>query len=196
MAGASSGMPGVRGDFIHTPLIPADPGSGRPEFPADTITKVSPKIGLAVFCARRRRRAGRHAAAQPPSARASGRRRASSWRSLTTPRCKPERTASFDAASSSASFHNRLSLDATWFYNRFSRSDCRRWADRLTRLSHIQSDNLVELAAAGRRNSAARLRPARWFRRGRLVHLLDSEILLARWLERSGAQLLPRWARN
>jgi len=85
---------GVRAELIHTPLIPADPFSGRPEFSADTIVKVNPKVSVAyALPSLTRLHASFGTGIRPPSG--------FDLAFTDNPRLRPERTASLDACSSS-----------------------------------------------------------------------------------------------
>ena len=91
------------------------------------------------------------------------------------PALKPERTVSFDFGLEQRFAHNRLSVDATWFYNRFADLIVS-LGGSLTRLSSYQSDNLSKARAEGLELST-RLRPARWISVAGSYTYLKSEIL-------------------
>jgi outer membrane cobalamin receptor len=151
---------GLRADVIHTPLIPANSGSGRPEFAADTITKVNPKVGAAFVL-----RAGGNGifgSTRIHGSLGTGLRPPDGLELAFTnnPALKPERTASVDFGISQRFFHNTLSLDGTWFYSHFSDLIVSLGGD-LARLGSYQSDNLANSLAQGVELSA-HLRPARW----------------------------------
>jgi outer membrane receptor protein involved in Fe transport len=159
---------GARAEIIHTPRIPADAVNGRPEFPTDTIVKVNPKAAIAYVW-----RAGTrlHASA------GTGIRPADAFEIAFTdnPRLKPERTASVDAGIEQRLFHNRVSLEGTYFYNRYYDLIVS-LGGSLARLSTYQSDNLANSRAQGG-EFALRIRPTRWIFIAGTYTLLASEVL-------------------
>jgi outer membrane receptor protein involved in Fe transport len=162
---------GVRADILGTLAIPADVNSGRPRFPADTIIKVNPKISLAYAPRSTTRLHGSFGTGiRPPSGFDIG--------FTNNPRLKPERTTSFDAGIEQGLAANRVSLDATYFYNRY-RDLIVSLGGSLARLSSFQSDNLANSRAQGLELSA-RLRPARPVSVEANYTYLKSEILSLR----------------
>ncbi|HUJ20430.1 MAG TPA: TonB-dependent receptor [Bryobacteraceae bacterium] len=159
---------GAREEIIRTSRIAADPGVARPEFPADTILKLNPKAAVA-YALREGTRL--HASAgtgiRPPSG--------FELAFTNNPRLKPERTASGDVGIEQRLLHNRVSLDATYFYNRYYDLIVV-LGGSLTHLSSFQSDNLANSRAQGGEFSAG-FRPARWISVTGAYTLLDSEIL-------------------
>ena len=90
------------------------------------------------------------------------------------PALKPERTRSIDAGVEQK-FGNLLTLDATYFYNRYYDLIVT-LGGSLTTLSHYKSDNLANSQAQGAEFSA-RLRPARWVFVTGSYTLLETRIL-------------------
>ena len=159
---------GLRADFLHTLAIPADINSARPAFPADTIVKVNPKISLAYAAASGTRvHASFGTGIRPPSGFDLG--------FTNNPHLKPERTTSFDAGIEQRLAANRISLDATYFYNRY-RDLIVSLGGSLARLSSFQTDNLANSRAQGL-ELAARLRPMRRISVEGTYTYLNSEIL-------------------
>ena len=113
----------------------------RPAFPANTVTKVNPKVAATYRdCAER--------GCIPRSAPASARPPAWNWRLPTIPALKPERTASFDFGVEQRVLHDKLSLDATYFYNRFYDLIVS-LGGNLAVLSAFETDNLSNARAQG-----------------------------------------------
>jgi outer membrane cobalamin receptor len=159
---------GAREEVMQTGRIAADPANGRPQFPAATISKLNPKLAAAYVL---RQGARWHASV------GTGIRPPSGFELAFTdnPRLKPERTASGDAGIEQRLFGNRVSLDATYFYNRYYDLIVV-LGGSLTHLSSFQSDNLANSRAQGG-EFAVRIRPARWVSVAGSYTLLDSEIL-------------------
>ena len=91
------------------------------------------------------------------------------------PALKPERTRSLDAGVEQRLFHDWLSLDGTYFHNRYHDLIVI-LGGSLDRLSYYQSDNLANSLAQGAEFSA-KLRPARWLFAEASYTLLQTEIL-------------------
>jgi outer membrane cobalamin receptor len=160
---------GVREEVIHTAQIPADAGNfpPRPVFPAATITKLNPKLSLAyVLREGTRLHASAGTGIRPPSG--------FDLAFTNNPNLKPERTASGDAGIEQRIFHNRVSLDATYFYNRYYDLIVT-LGGSLADLSSYQSANLANSQAQGG-EFAVRFRPARWISLAGSYMLLDSKI--------------------
>jgi len=158
---------GARAEIIQTARIPADLPT-RPEFPANTITRVNPKVAIAYVV---REGTNVHASG------GSGIRPPNGFELAFTnnPDLKPERTKTFDAGVEQRLFRNRVSLDATYFYNRFYDLIVSTGGS-LTHLSSFQTDNLANSRAEGGEFSL-RIRPTRWISLAGSYTLLDSEIL-------------------
>ncbi len=141
---------GVRGEFFRTASIPAD-GYSRPFFPQSNISRVNPKLSAAYVAGGARLHASFGMGLRPPSG--------FDLAFTDNPALKPERTRSVDAGVE-RKFGNLLTLDATYFYNRYYDLIVS-LGGSLTALSHFQSANLANSQAQGAEFSA-RLRPARW----------------------------------
>ena len=171
---------GLRAEVIHTPLIPADPIDGRPQFAADTVVKVNPKISIAyVLPTLTRVHASFGTGIRPPSG--------FDLAFTNNPGLRPERTASFDAGLEQRWFHDHLSLEGTYFYNRYYDLIVS-LGGSLANLSSFQSDNLANSRAQGA-EATARWRPARQFSLRASYTYLDSQILA---LDKS-ASLAPQF---
>ena len=159
---------GVRAEIIRTARISADPVNGRPEFPPDTVTRVNPKIAVAyAFGEGTRLHASGGTGIRPPAG--------FDIAFTDNPRLKPERTTSFDAGIEQRLLHNRVALEATYFYNRYYDLIVS-LGGTLARLSNYRSDNLANSRALGG-EFAVRIRPARWISLSGNYTLLESEIL-------------------
>jgi len=161
---------GARGEVMQTARIPADAQGfpPRPEFAANTVTRVNPKGAIAYIL-----RAGTSLHASG----GTGIRPPNGFELAFTdnPRLKPERTTTFDAGIEQRLFKNRVSLNATYFYSRFYDLIVT-LGGSLSRLSSYQSDNLSNARAQGGEFSV-QIRPARWISLAGNYTLLDSEIL-------------------
>ena len=192
---------GVRGEIIRSPYIPENTGDGRPAFPADTVSKINPK--LAATYVLRREHSGALGSARLHTSFGTGIRPPAGLELAFTnnPALKPERTASFDFGVEQRVMGDRLSLDATYFYNRFYDLIVS-LGGNLAVLSAFQTDNLSNARAQGAELSA-RFRPARWISVAGSYTYLDSSILslngstgLAPLYFRVGQQLIRRPANS
>jgi outer membrane receptor protein involved in Fe transport len=168
---------GVRAEFFRTASIPAD-GYMRPLFPQSNISRVNPKLSAAYVAGGARLHASFGMGLRPPSG--------FDLAFTDNPALKPERTRSFDAGVE-RKFGNLLTVDATYFYNRYYDLIVT-LGGSLTALSHYQSANLANSRAQGAELSA-RLRPARWVLVSGSYTLLGTRILS---LDGSG-NLAPRY---
>src|ERR1035441_4832495 len=141
---------GVRAEFFRTASIPTD-GYTRPFFPRNNIARVNPKLSAAYVAGGARLHASFGMGIRPPSG--------FDLAFTDNPALKPERTRSVDAGVERR-FGNLLTLDATYFYNRYYDLIVT-FGGSLAALSHFQSANLANSQAQGAEFSA-RLRPARW----------------------------------
>jgi len=158
---------GVRGEIIDTPFIPENLGDGRPAFPANTVAKVNPKVAATYVLRGTRFHSSLGTGIRPPAGLELA--------FTNNPALKPERTASFDAGVEQRVFHDKLSLDATYFYNRFYDLIVS-LGGNLAVLSAFQTDNLSNARAQGA-EMTARYRPARWISLSASYTYLDSEVL-------------------
>jgi outer membrane receptor protein involved in Fe transport len=157
---------GVRAEFFRTPSIPGD-GYTRPLFPASGISRVNPKLSAAYAAG---------GGARLHASFGTGLRPPSGFELAFTdnPALKPERTRSIDAGVE-RKFGNLLTLDATYFYNRYYDLIVT-LGGSLAALSHYTSANLANSQAQGAEFSA-RLRPARWVLVTGSYTLLQTRIL-------------------
>lgn len=158
---------GVRGEIISTPFIPENISDGRPAFPANTVTKVNPKLAATYMLGTTRLHSSFGTGIRPPAGLELA--------FTNNPALKPERTATFDFGVEQRVIHDKLSLDATYFYNRFYDLIVS-LGGNLAVLSAYQTDNLSNARAQGAVMSA-RFRPARWVSVAASYTYLDSEVL-------------------
>jgi len=156
---------GLRGEFFRTASIPTD-GYTRPFFPQSNISRVNPKLSAAYVASGTRLHASFGMGLRPPSG--------FDLAFTDNPALRPERTRSIDAGVE-RKFGNLLTLDATYFYNRYYDLIVT-LGGSLTALSHYQSANLANSRAQGAEFSA-RLRPARWVFVTGSYTLLETRIL-------------------
>jgi outer membrane cobalamin receptor len=158
---------GVRGEIIGTPFIPENTADGRPPFPANTVTKVNPKLAATYVLHSTRLHTSFGTGIRPPAGLELA--------FTDNPALKPERTATCDFGVEQRVFHDKLSLDATYFYNRFYDLIVS-LGGNLAVLSAYQTDNLSNARAQGAELSG-RFRPARWMWVSASYTYLDSEVL-------------------
>ncbi len=140
---------GVRADLIQTPRLPANDLFGRPEFAAHSLTRINPKLAAGYVFHGTRLHTSFGTGIRPPSG--------FDLAFTDNPALRPERTASFDAGIERRLFSQRVSVDATYFYNRFYDLIVS-LGGSLARLSAFRTDNLSNSRAQGMEFSA-RVRP-------------------------------------
>ena len=158
---------GLREDIFQTMTIPSS-SSSQPAIPSNTLARLNPKGAISYLIAKSTRL---HSSAgtgiRPPAG--------FDLAFTTNPALNPERTASVDAGVEKTLLLNRLTLDATYFYNRYYDLIVS-LGGSLTELSHFTTDNLANSRAQGAEFSAG-IRPARWlFLRGSYT-LLRTRVL-------------------
>jgi outer membrane receptor protein involved in Fe transport len=192
---------GARGEMIRTPFIPENLTDGRPAFPANTIARLNPKVAASYLL--RATTAAVFGSTRLHSSFGTGIRPPAGLELAFTnnPALKPERTASFDFGIDQRLFGDRLSLDATYFYNRFYDLIVT-LGGNLAVLSAYETDNLSNARAQGTVLSA-RVRPRRWMSMAASYTYLASEILslngstgLAPLYFRVGQELIRRPANS
>ena len=157
---------GVRGEVYRTPLLPGNPGGfpPRPVFQARTDTRVSPKIsGAFLATSTTRLHVSYGTGIRPPGG--------ADLAFTNNPALAVERVRSFDAGAAQSLVRGVVSLDATFFRNRYEDLIVS-LGGTLASLSRFSTDNLANASAHGLEISAT-FRPARW------VHLTGNYT----WLE-------------
>jgi outer membrane receptor protein involved in Fe transport len=166
---------GLRTEIIDTPAIPGNTVFRRPAFPSHTTTKVNPKVAMVYVL--RQDREDAFGATRVHTSFGTGIRPPHGFAIAFTnnPALKPERTASVDIGVEQRLLHNRLSVETTYFYNRYYDLIVV-LSGSLTHLSSFQSDNLANSRAQGV-ETEVRLRLLRGFSISGNYTFLDSEIL-------------------
>ena len=157
---------GARAEFLDTGAIPGD-GYSRPAFPAQAFSAADPKVAAAYSRGGTRLHASFGTGFRPPTG--------FDLAYTDNPSLKPERTRGFDAGVERRFLHDVISLDATFFYNRYYDLIVI-LGGNLAVLSHYESDNIANSRGFGTEYSA-RIRPTRWFYISGWYTWLDSEIL-------------------
>ncbi|MDE3196747.1 MAG: TonB-dependent receptor [Acidobacteriota bacterium] len=161
---------GVREEIFQTPQLPGD-NSGfppRPVFPARTDDRLNPKVSAAyALDATTHLHASYGTGIRPPGG--------SDLAFTNNPALKPERTESYDIGAEKRFLQDRLSLDATWFHNRY-RDMIVSLGGSLSTLSRFYTDNLANARAQGIETSA-RFRPLSWVSLTGNYMWLESEAL-------------------
>jgi len=147
---------GVREEIYQTDSLPANAYGypPRPFFPARTVDKLNPKIsGAYRIDATTRLHASFGTGIRPPGG--------SDLAFTNNPALQPERTESYDIGAEKRFLGDRLSLDATWFHNRY-KDMIVGLGGSLAKVFQYSTDNLANARAEGVETSA-RLRPLTWF---------------------------------
>ena len=125
----------------------------RPDYPARTDTKLSPKLsGALVLGQGTRLHASYGTGIRPPGG--------SDLAFTNNPALQPERVRSFDVGASQSFARGIASVDATFFRNRYEDLIVS-LGGSLASLSHFSTDNLANASAHGLETSAG-IRPTRW----------------------------------
>jgi len=161
---------GVRSETYQMPFVPGDAFGfpARPDFPARTDTEVSPKLSAAYLVKPGTRLHGSYGTGiRPPGG--------SDLAFTNNPALLPERTQSYDAGVEQRLFGNKLSLDATWFHNRY-RDLIVSLGGSLSELSEFSTGNLSNAEAEGIENTA-QFRPTAWLSMNGSYTWLESSVL-------------------
>ncbi len=161
---------GVRAETYRMPLVPGNAYGypARPDFPARTDLEISPKIGAAWLARPGTRIHGSYGTGiRPPGG--------SDLAFTNNPALLPEKTRSYDAGVEQRLFGNKLSLDATWFQNRYHDLIVS-LGGSLSKLSQYSTGNLANARAEGIETSA-QFRPTRWLSMNGSYTWLESEVM-------------------
>ena len=161
---------GARYEQFTTPLIPGDIYGfpARPAFPASTVSEFSPKFsGAYMVKPGTRLHASYGTGIRPPGG--------SDLAFTNNPALLPEKTRSYDAGVEERVFGNKLSLDATWFHNRY-RDLIVSLGGSLSALSVYTTGNLANARAEGIENTV-QFRPAAWLSMNGSYTWLESSVL-------------------
>jgi outer membrane cobalamin receptor len=161
---------GVRYEEYMMPFVPGDAFGfpARPDFPARTYTETSPKLSAAYMIKQTTRlHASYGTGIRPPGG--------SDLAFTNNPALLPERTRSYDVGVEQRVFGNKLSLDATWFHNRYQDLIVG-LGGSLSVLGVYSTGNLSNARAEGLENTA-RFRPTSWLSLTADYTWLESEVL-------------------
>ena len=168
---------GVRLDNIRTHALPPDAFGSRPLLPESTIWKANPRAAVAFLAREGRAGSNGFGSTRLHGTFGTGIRPPSGFELAFTnnPLLRPERTVSFDSGIEQRWLNDRLTLDATYFFNRFD-DQIVTLGGSLTNLSTFTSDNLANARAHGLETSV-RFRPVRSLEFGGAYTRLSSSIL-------------------
>jgi outer membrane cobalamin receptor len=161
---------GLRSETFRMPFVPGNAYGfpARPDFPARTDTEASPKLSAAYMLnAGTRIHASYGTGIRPPGG--------SDLAFTNNPALLPEHTQSYDVGVEQRLFGNKLSLDATWFHNRY-RDLIVSLGGSLSKLLAFSTGNLANAWAEGIENTA-QFRPAGWLSMSASYTWLESEVL-------------------
>lgn len=161
---------GLREELYQTPLVPGNAYGypARPDFPAGSLSKLNPKIsGAYVWRQDLRIHASYGTGIRPPGG--------SDLAFTNNPALKPEHTESYDVGLEKRFLTNRVSLDATWFRNRYQDLIVS-LGGSLATLSHYSTDNVANALAEGAEFSV-KARPSTWFSVTGNYMWLESKVL-------------------
>ncbi|HVW11607.1 MAG TPA: TonB-dependent receptor [Bryobacteraceae bacterium] len=146
---------GYRAERFDTPLVPGDQFGfpPRPDFPARTETKISPKIGAALMMSPTTRLHGSYSTGiRPPGG--------SDIAFTDNPALRPEQTRSYDAGINHQFLSGKLAVDATWFHNHYQDLIVS-LGGSLSLLGQYSTGNLANALTEGI-ETTMQVRPARW----------------------------------
>jgi len=138
---------GVRAEHITRDALDGDPNgfTPRPTFPADDVTSVNPRVAASIALwqdprggVRTRLHASAGSGIRPPDAFEIA--------FTDNPSLKPERSRSVDLGVSQT-LTNRVTVDATWFYNRYEELIVA--TGSFTEVSRFMTDNIANAKASG-----------------------------------------------
>jgi outer membrane receptor protein involved in Fe transport len=132
---------GFRVDHLGTHALPPDASGSRPLLPANSITKLNPRVSAAYMV--RKSRGGWLDGTRLHGSFGTGIRAADGFELAfsNNPHLKPEKSISFDSGLEQRFFDSKAVLDVTYFCNRFQ--------DQIVVLSTFVSDNLGNSRAQG-----------------------------------------------
>lgn len=146
---------GLREEIYQTGFIPADINNfpPRPDIPAHTDSRLNPKIsGVYMLTPTERLHASYGTGIRPPGG--------AELAFTNNPGLKPERTESYDIGLEQVFLNNQLSLDVSWFRNRY-RDLIVSLGGSLSVISAYATDNIAKANAEGV-EATARYRPRTW----------------------------------
>jgi outer membrane cobalamin receptor len=161
---------GLRYETYSMPFVPGDAFGfpARPDFPARTDSEISPKMSAAYMIKPGTRiHASYGTGIRPPGG--------SDLAFTNNPALVPEHTQSYDVGAEQYFLGNKLSLDATWFHNRYQDLIVS-LGGSLSELLAFSTGNLSNARAEGLENTA-QFRPTSWLSMNASYTWLESEVL-------------------
>jgi outer membrane cobalamin receptor len=161
---------GAREEIFQTPFIPGDIFNfvPRPDFPARTVSRLNPKVAISyVLQPGTRIHASYGTGIRPPGA--------SDLAFSDNPTLAPERSESYDIGLDQRLMHDKLSVGATWFRNRY-KDLIVSLGGSLSVLSQYYTDNVANAKGEGA-ELTANFRPVRWFSLTGNYMWLESSVL-------------------
>ena len=161
---------GLRYETYNMPFVPGDAYGfpARPDFPARTDSELSPKMSAAYMVKPGTRiHASYGTGIRPPGG--------SDLAFTNNPALLPEHTQSYDVGAEQYFLGNKLSLDATWFHNRYQDLIVS-LGGSLSELLNYSTGNLSNARAEGMENTAL-FRPTNWLSMNGSYTWLESEVL-------------------
>ncbi|MDQ6679057.1 MAG: TonB-dependent receptor, partial [Acidobacteriota bacterium] len=162
---------GVREEIFEQPFIPAAPTSPpystRPSLKGQSYSRINPKIAAVYALGSTRFHSSFGTGIRPPGG--------SDLAFTDNPVLKPEKTFSVDAGVEKRVLADRLSLQATYFYNRYS-DQIVGLGGNLSVLGRYRTGNLSRSRSQGA-EFAAEVRPARWLMLSGNYTYLDTAVL-------------------
>jgi outer membrane cobalamin receptor len=157
----------LREEVFQTGFIPADSGI-RPAIPADGYSRLDPRISAGyIVQPTLRMHASYGTGIRPPGA--------SELAFTNNPGLRPERTEGYDIGIEERFLAGKVSLDATWFRNRY-RDLIVPLGGSLSTLTALQTENIGNALAKGA-EFTARARPSTWLSATASYTWLESELL-------------------
>lgn len=162
---------GVREEIFEQPFIPAEATSQyyatRPDLKGQSYRQTNPKVSAVYALGSTRFHSSFGTGIRPPGG--------ADLAFTDNPALKPERTLSVDVGVEKRLLTDRVSLQATYFYNRYS-DQIVGLGGNLSVLGRYRTGNLSRSRAQGA-EFAAELRPARWLMLSGNYTYLDSAVL-------------------
>jgi outer membrane receptor protein involved in Fe transport len=156
---------GIREEVFEQPLIP--PSAYRVVLPGQTYSKANPKVSGAYLMGTGRLHGSFGTGIRPPGG--------SDLAFTNNPDLKPERSISGDIGIAEKFLGNKLSVDATYFYNSY-KDVIVSLGGNLSVLSSYQTGNLSRARSSGEEISA-QFRPVRWMAIGGSYTHLNTAVL-------------------
>jgi len=159
---------GLRGEIFQTHDMPSDVYGSRPAILGRTDSKLNPKLAASYLLrSNTRLHSSVGTGIRPPGG--------NDLAFSNNPDLRPEQNFSYEAGVEQRFLASRVSLDATWFYNRY-RDLIVSSGGSLSRLTAFSTDNLASSRMQGVEMTAG-YRPARWLSLGGSYTWLETAVL-------------------